>query len=477
MAVIHGTYGDEVSRLLRDVESLYALGPAARLAVDVIALVIHECTALAEALLADDHDGVGLRIADSHHAHHLVFLTVQLHAGHTRGGTSHGAHGTLVETDGTSVAVGDDNLVVAVCQLHADHAVSFVNFQGDDTIGTGTGVLREAGLLDDTPLGTEEDIVVGTELGITQLADAEACLHLVVGLKLQHVLDGTSLVALAPLGKFVYLQPVAAALLREEHHRVVHGTDIHALDEVAIARAAALSSYSTTALGTELSQRGALDVAQMTQGNYHLVIGIEILGIELLGTGHDDAEAGSVKLLLDLNELILHDLAAQFIVGKDFVVVLDFLQQLVVFVAQVLLAQTRELSQAHINDGLGLKFIQVEAFLQVGLGLGGSLAALDDVYHLVNVVAGNDESLKDVGTLLGLLQVIARAADDHLMAVLHEIVDDVAQGEQTGSSLHQGNAVDTETRLQGGHLEEFVHHHAAVGITLHVHDDAHTFAV
>ena len=63
------------------------------------------------------------------------------------------------------------------------------------------------------------------------------------------------------------------------------------------------------------------------------------------------------------------------------------------------------------------------------------------------------------------------------MAVLHEVADEVAQREQLRATLDQRDAVHAEAGLHGGHLEELVQHHPAVGITLHVYHDAHSVAV
>ena len=46
-----------------------------------------------------------------------------------------------------------------------------------------------------------------------------------------------------------------------------------------------------------------------------------------------------------------------------------------------------------MEPSLTLKFIEFEALLQVALGIRRSLAGSDNMYHLINVVAGNDHAL------------------------------------------------------------------------------------
>ncbi len=49
------------------------------------------------------------------------------------------------------------------------------------------------------------------------------------------------------------------------------------LDEVCVAGVAALGSDASAVLGAELAERRALDVAQVGDGDDHLVVGIEVL--------------------------------------------------------------------------------------------------------------------------------------------------------------------------------------------------------
>ena len=84
-----------------------------------------------------------------------------------------------------------------------------------------------------------------------------------------------------------------------------------------------------------------------------------------------------------------------------------------------------------------------------------------------------------------LAQVELRATDHYIVAVLDEMADALFEREQLRAHLrgtrsgngHQGDAVHRETRLESRHLIEFVEHHVGVLPALHVHHDAHTFAV
>ena len=94
--------------------------------------------------------------------------------------------------------------------------------------------------------------MVVDELCIIQSLQAEECIHLVIALDVEEVLDGTTLGIAVALWNLVTLQPVTAALLGEEQHGLVHGSRIDILSEVLITGTGTLRTYSTTSLLTEL---------------------------------------------------------------------------------------------------------------------------------------------------------------------------------------------------------------------------------
>ena len=179
----------------------------------------------------------------------------------------------------------------------------------------------------------------------------------------------------------------------------------------------------------------------MAHGDNHGVVGIEVLGIELLAGVFDFGAACVAVLLLHLYEFVLHHFLAEFGVGKNLLQVGDGLLQFLVFCVQLVHAQTRELRQTHVDNGLALHLVEFEALLQVALCIGRSLRGTDDVHHFVDIVAGYDQAFQYVGTFLRLAQFVLGAADGHVVTVLHEILHAVLECEQTWTALDQGDAV------------------------------------
>ena len=77
----------------------------------------------------------------------------------------------------------------------------------------------------------------------------------------------------------------------------------------------------------------------------------------------------------------------------------------------------------HIHDGAGLYLIKLKSVHQALYGLLWSLGSPNEVHHLVDIVASHDESLEDVCTVLCFLQVELCAANGHVVAVLHKVMD------------------------------------------------------
>ena len=69
---------------------------------------------------------------------HLIVATIEAHADDTGGNAAHRADIVLVEADGTTIAVGQQELVLAVGQTNAHHSVALVDIDGDHTVGTRT---------------------------------------------------------------------------------------------------------------------------------------------------------------------------------------------------------------------------------------------------------------------------------------------------------------------------------------------------
>ena len=147
-------------------------------------------------------------------------------------------------------------------------------------------------------------------------------------------------------------------------------------------------------------------------------------------------------LLLDFQQVVLHDLLATLRVVENLLQVGNQLHQVVILLVQLLDAQTCKLRQTHIDNSLRLQLVQLEAGFQVTLSIGRCLRVTYDAHHLVNIVHGNDQAFQYVSTFLSFAQVVLRAADGHLMAVFNEVLHTILEVQQPRTALHQRNVID-----------------------------------
>ena len=180
------------------------------------------------------------------------------------------------------------------------------------------------------------------------------------------------------------------------------------LDEVLVARRAALGAYTATVLRAVLGQRRALDIAHVRNGNYHVVVGVEIFGIELLRRVDYLRTTLVAVLLLHVEQLLLDDLHLHLDTRQNVVEILDRTLQLVALGHELLARQSYQRTQSHLDDSRRLQLRQIEARLQRLLGLVDGLRSSDDIDNLVDVVLRRNQTQNYMQPLFGLLQIEAR---------------------------------------------------------------------
>ena len=155
------------------------------------------------------------------------------------------------------------------------------------------------------------------KVGIAQTFHIDKRLDLVVRPDIEKVLDCTSLAGLCAFRDVVNLHPIATSLLREEQHIVMHRSRIYILDEVLFACRSAFGADTATILRAELCQRSALDVSKMRDCDNHVVVGIEILSVELFRRVNNFRATLVTVFVTSLDQFILNYLAANIRIVQD----------------------------------------------------------------------------------------------------------------------------------------------------------------
>ena len=192
----------------------------------------------------------------------------------------------------------------------------------------------------------------------------------------------------------------------------------------------------------------------------HIVISVEVFGVEFLSRVDDLAATLVTVLLLDLQELFADELCTQFLVSEEGLQALDLLHQSSVLFLQLLTLQTSEGTQTHIYDGTRLDEREGEALHKLLDSFLRLTGRTDDADDLVDIVDCDDQALEDVDTLLSLAQLKLCTAVDDIVTVLDEELDEITKVQQLRASLHERNIIDAEGALQRTHLVELVQHYA-----------------
>ena len=79
------------------------------------------------------------------------------------------------------------------------------------------------------------------------------------------------------------------------------------LDEILVAGVRPLCSHSATVLCAEFAELSALDVAAVGYGDDHIVVGIEVLGVEVACGIVDVGAARLAVLVADLDKFVPYD--------------------------------------------------------------------------------------------------------------------------------------------------------------------------
>src|SRR2546422_318473 len=402
---------------------------------------------------------------------HLV-PRVELHAPHAVVVAAHRPGLVLLEADRLAVARGGDRLARAVRQANADHLVALLERDGDDARGPGARVLHEIRLLDQAATRREEHVAPFLEL-----AHGQEGRELLLRLQAEHVRDAPPAPRAAGRGDLVDLQPDPLPRGGEKREVGARGDNEEVLDEVCLGRAAPDPAAPAAALRAVEGHGIPLDVALVRDGDHHVLFDDQVLDRDGGGLVHDPRAPLVAVLLAQRAQLVGDDLRDLALVGEDGAVAHDRLLGLGVLRDDLVALETGQALEAHVEDGLRLELREREGRHQALARGGGVDGGADDADRLVQVLDRDLEASQDVEPLLGLAQIVDRAADDDLAAVLQEHLQRVLQAEQLRPPLDDRQHVHAERFLQRRVLVELVQQHLGDRVALELDHDAHAVAV
>ena len=218
------------------------------------------------------------------------------------------------------------------------------------------------------------------------------------------------------------LELVDLALVAEEQDVVACVRGNHVPQSVFFAQHLADDPATAPPLDTVRVGRHALHVAAAADRDQHLLVGDKILVGDLAGeVGHDLRASRVAKLLLQLGELVAHEIGDLARVGQQVLEIGDALFDLLVLLQDALALEVGQLAELHLQDGPRLRLAQRKTAHQHrprGVAAGGFADGAD---HRVEVVQRDDQTFEDVGALASLAQLELRPSRQHLLAVVEEL--------------------------------------------------------
>ena len=100
----------------------------------------------------------------------------------------------------------------------------------------------------------------------------------------------------------------------------------------------------------------------------------------------------------------------------------------------------------------------------------------DDVDDFIDHIDGLQETFEDMGSLLRLLKVEPGSSDDDLVAEVHEIGNQILEGQSARTASDQGHVVERKAGLKLGVLEESVEDYVRIEALLDADHDPDALA-
>src|SRR5918998_1231229 len=442
------------------------------LAAAALGAELREGRALAEALLCD-HEQVGRVVGDHVHAEDDVALAKRepLDA---RGRPAHGPRVALLKADALAVAAHHDDVGAVRDLAHGDQLVVVGEVDRDDPVCLKRRVvLQEVRLLDDAVPGGKEQV-----LGLVELLGGDDGLDPLPLREREQVGD------VPPLGRpphpreLVHLEPVHLAPVGEEEHVVVRRRDEEVVDVVALFELHPGDADPAAPLLAERVDGDALQVTPVGDGDHHLLLGYEVLYLEVDALLDRDRRSAIVRVGgPDLAELLLDDPVDLGLIGQDALQVLDLLAQIPVLLLDLLTLHRGKPLQPEVEDGLRLALGEPEPLHQVLARRLHAARAADGRNDLVEIPKRNEQSFQDVGPRPGPPELVARPARYHLELVGDIMSQGLPVGERPRHTVDERNQVHPEALLHLGVLVEVVEDDFGHGLALQLDHYAHPVPV
>ena len=243
------------------------------------------------------------------------------------------------------------------------------------------------------------------------------------------------------------LKAIHLATVGEKEHVLMSTGDKHLFDDIVFFQAHARDALAAALLSTIGSHGNTLDVTGMGDGDDHILVGNEVLYIEIALRRCDLGAALIAKLAGDLAHLLFNHTQNLLLMGKKVLVVGNGAAQTVQFFLDLIALKTGQATQLHLKDGGGLFGRETKALDQASRSLGIGTRRTDNRDDLVDMVESHEIALEDVRASLSLLKVKTRAAGNDINLMIDVVLQHLAQGETLGHAVDKRQVVGAKRGL------------------------------
>ena len=230
-------------------------------------------------------------------------------------------------------------------------------------------------------------------------------------------------------------------------------------------------------LGAVGGERERLDVARVRDRDDHLLVGDQVLDVDVV-LGRRDLRPPLVAVAVgDLLQLGLDQLEHHVLVAEQLAQLADPLHLVRVLLAQLPGLERGQLLEAQVEDRARLDLGHLEPLDQAGARRVAIARRADQRDDLVEVVERDQQALEHVHAVLEPAQLVLGAADDDLALMADVVADDLLEREEPRHVLDQRDHVHAERRLQRRVLVELVEHDLRVRVALELDHQPHAVAV
>ena len=207
-----------------------------------------------------------------------VIVFVEVHAIHPTGVAAHRTHFRFAEQNRLAFVAGQENHFLAVGEFRADEFVLAVQGDGDDASGPRVGEFRQRGLFNRAALRGHENEFVR----FFQAARRDQRGQFFVFLEFHEARNGFSAGGRRRFRQFIDLQPVDAALGREQQDVAMRRGDEQILNEIFFLCLRADAALAPARLVAIRVRSRALDIARMAHGYQHLGVSNQVFQLDFV---------------------------------------------------------------------------------------------------------------------------------------------------------------------------------------------------